>query len=152
MTEHQHRPNGGIVRYARLLVSFCLMIGLGLLMAHGIAPGGPVQERLDLPGWIDDPGNSVANVFFALAALNLLIVWAWLIRCAAKGDFLRLAEGILVGSAVVGTLLFLTTHLLLSISAHQDRRDGTLVPVLSSDQTGPSIGGSFGDAITNRVA
>ena len=110
MTEHQHRPNGGIVRCARLLVSlsFCLMIGLGLLMAHGIAPGGPVQERLDLPGWIDDPGNSVANVFFALAALNLLIVWAWLIRCAAKGDFLRLAEGILVGSAVVGTLLFLT--------------------------------------------
>ena len=43
-----------------------------------------------------------------LATVNLVIVWAWLIRCAAKNDFLRLGAGLLAGAVIVGTLLFLT--------------------------------------------
>jgi hypothetical protein len=103
-----------IGRILKLLfcLSFFVMIGIGLLMAYGLIPGSRGQQRLQVLGWDysdwGDPSTMVPNVFFLLATVNLVIVWVWLIRCAAKGDFLRLGAGLLVGAVIVSILLFLT--------------------------------------------
>jgi len=52
--------------------------------------------------------GSLGKIFFSLAAINLVLVWGWLIHCAARLDFLRLAAGLLAGTAIIGGLLFLT--------------------------------------------
>ena len=95
-----------------LCLSFFVMIGIGLLMAYGLVPGSRGPQGLEVLGWDyydwGDPRTLAPNVFFMLATVNLVIVWAWLIRCAAKGDFLRLGAGLLVGAVIIGTLLFLT--------------------------------------------
>ena len=95
-----------------LCLSFFVMIGIGLLMAYGLVPGSRGQQGLEVLGWDyydwGDPRTLAPDVFFLLATVNLVIVWAWLIRCAAKGDFLRLGAGLLVGAVIIGTLLFLT--------------------------------------------
>ena len=81
-------------------------------MAYGLVPGSRGPQGLEVLGWDyydwGDPRTLAPNVFFMLATVNLVIVWAWLIRCAAKGDFLRLGAGLLVGAVIIGTLLFLT--------------------------------------------
>jgi hypothetical protein len=103
-----------ISRVLKLLffLSFLVMSGIGLLMAYGLVPGSRGQQRLQVLGWDysdwGDPGTMLPNVFFLLATVNLVIVWAWLIRCAAKGDFLRLGAGLLVGAVIISILLFLT--------------------------------------------
>ena len=93
-------------------LSFLVMVGIGFLMAYGLVPAGRAQQGLELAGWHDfdwsDLRKSIPHVFFVLATVNLVVVWAWLIRCAASGDFLRLAGGLLVGAAIIGTLIFLT--------------------------------------------
>ena len=87
------------------------MAGIGLLMAYGLIPGSHGGRGLEI-GWDyhdwDDSQALAINLFFTLATANLLVVWAWLIRCAAKGDFLRLAAGLLTGAAIIGAMLFLT--------------------------------------------
>lgn len=50
----------------------------------------------------------LGQVFFSLSAVNLVLIWGWLIHCAAKLDFLRFFAGLLAGSAIVAALLFLT--------------------------------------------
>ncbi|MGA7393621.1 MAG: hypothetical protein WBW78_13285 [Terrimicrobiaceae bacterium] len=88
------------------------MAGIGLLMAYGLIPGSHGGRGLEITGWDyhdwDDSQTLTINLFFTLATANLLVVWAWLIRCAAKGDFLRLAAGLLTGAAIIGAMLFLT--------------------------------------------
>ncbi len=102
---------GRILRLV-LCLGFSVMIGIGLLMAYELVPGSRGSQRLEVLGWDyydwSDPHAVIPNVFFTLATVNLVIVWAWLIRCAAKGDFLRLGAGLLVGAVIIGTLLFVT--------------------------------------------
>ncbi|HEY5779830.1 MAG TPA: hypothetical protein VIT00_13890 [Terrimicrobiaceae bacterium] len=97
---------------ALLCISFGVMILIGLLMAYGLVPKIRGSQGLEVSGWDDydagDPWAFLARVFFGLATINLLLVWGWLIHCAARHDFLRLFAGILVGAAIIGALLFLT--------------------------------------------
>ena len=98
--------------YLLFCLSVCSMTGIGLLMAYGLIPGSHGGRGLEITGWDyhdwDDSQALAINLFFTLATANLLVVWAWLIRCAAKGDFLRLAAGLLAGAAIIGAMLFLT--------------------------------------------
>jgi hypothetical protein len=95
--------------YLLFCLSICFMTGIGLLMAHGLIAG---SRGLEVSGWNygnwHEPQAFLINLFFTLATANLLVVWAWLIRCAAKGDFLRLVAGFLAGAAIIGALLLLT--------------------------------------------
>jgi hypothetical protein len=88
------------------------MTGIGLLMAYGLIPGSRGGRGLEVSGWDyhnwGNPQAFVTNLFFTLATANLLAVWGWLIRCAARGDFFRLIAGLLVGAVIIGALLFLT--------------------------------------------
>jgi hypothetical protein len=95
-----------------LCLSFAIMIAIGVLMAYGVIPAADVSHRLEVLGWEYQNGSEtrgfLINVFFTLATVNLLSIWLWLIRCAAQGDFLRLGAGLLLGTAIVAALLFLT--------------------------------------------
>lgn len=94
-----------------LWVSFGAMIGIGLLMAYGMVPGIWGGRASEIMGWDFAPsgqGGFLGKVFFGLSAINLLLIWGWLIHCAARLDVLRLLAGILAGTAIVGALLFLT--------------------------------------------
>lgn len=95
-----------------LWASFGLMIGLGLLMAYGLIPGIRGGQASEMIGWdkfVSTAADGVlGRVFFSLSAVNLVLIWGWLIHCAARLDFWRLFEGIFAGVAIVGALLFLT--------------------------------------------
>ena len=103
-----------IWRLLRLLLwlSFGVMIGIGLLMGYELIPRSSGNPRLEVLGWTyrnwGDSHAFLINVFFTLATLNLLMVWAWLIRCAAKGDFPRLIAGLFAGAVIITILLTLT--------------------------------------------
>ena len=88
------------------------MIAIGLLMGYELIPRSSGNSGLEALGWTyrnwGDSRAFLINVFFTLATLNLLMVWAWLIRCAAKGNFLRLIEGLLVAALIIAILLALT--------------------------------------------
>jgi hypothetical protein len=92
-----------------LSLSFGMMIVIGLLMAYELLPTSHSNRAFEAPtrDWAD-PGAFLINTFFTLATLNLLVIWAWLIRCAAHNDFLRLTAGLLVGALIISTLLVLT--------------------------------------------
>jgi hypothetical protein len=95
-----------------LSLSFGMMIVIGLLMAYGMIPATRSHRGLEVLGWEYQNGSELtgflSNAFFSLATVNLLLVWAWLIRCAARGDFLRLGAGLLVGTLIIAALLLLT--------------------------------------------
>ncbi|HEY5954169.1 MAG TPA: hypothetical protein VIT18_07380 [Terrimicrobiaceae bacterium] len=97
---------------ALLCLSFGAMIALGLLMAYGLVPGIRGGRMAEVIEWSDfarsASDGSLGKIFFSLAAINLVLVWGWLIHCAARLDFLRLAAGLLAGTAIIGGLLFLT--------------------------------------------
>jgi hypothetical protein len=101
-------------RIANLLLSlsFGTMIATGLLMGYGMIPGVRSSRGVEVLGWEYQDGRDLrgflANVFFTLATLNLFLVWVWLIRCGARGGFLRLGAGLFVGAVIIATLLFLT--------------------------------------------
>jgi hypothetical protein len=95
-----------------LWLSFGVMITIGLLMGYELIPRSSGSPGLETLGWTyrnwGDSHAFLINVFFTLATLNLLMVWTWLIRCAAKGDFLRLIAGLLIGAVIIAILLALT--------------------------------------------
>jgi hypothetical protein len=95
-----------------LWASFGLMIGLGLLMAYGLVPemrGGQASELIGWDNFVSTATDGVlGRIFFSLSAVNLVLIWGWLIHCAARLDFWRLFEGIFAGVAIIGALLFLT--------------------------------------------
>lgn len=88
------------------------MIALGLLMAYGLVPGIRGGRMAEVIEWRDfarsASDGSLGKIFFSLAAINLVLVWGWLIHCAARLDFLRLAAGLLTATAIIVGLLFLT--------------------------------------------
>ncbi|HEU4679701.1 MAG TPA: hypothetical protein VFS35_09285 [Terrimicrobiaceae bacterium] len=95
-----------------LCLSFGVMIALGLLMAYGLVPGIRGGRMAEVIEWRDfarsASDGSLGKIFFSLAAINLVLVWGWLIHCAARLDFLRLAAGLLTATAIIVGLLFLT--------------------------------------------
>ena len=88
------------------------MIAIGALMAYGLVPGirgGQASEMVAWETFVHSRQEGVlAKVFFSLSAVNLVLIWGWLIHCAARLDFLRLFAGALAGAAIVAALLFLT--------------------------------------------
>jgi hypothetical protein len=95
-----------------LCLSFGVMIAIGAMMAYGLIPaiqGGQASEMIAWETFIHPRQEGVlGKVFFSLSAVNLVLIWGWLIHCAARLDFLRLFAGILAGAAIVAALLFLT--------------------------------------------
>jgi hypothetical protein len=93
-------------------LSFGVMIVIGVLMAYGLVPairGGQASEILAWETFVHPQQEGVlGKVFFSLSAVNLVLIWGWLIHCAARLDFLRLFAGALAGAAIVAALLFLT--------------------------------------------
>ena len=93
-------------------LSFGVMIAIGALMAYGLVPairGGQASEMIAWETFVHPKQDgALAKVFFSLSAVNLVLIWGWLIHCAARLDFLRLFAGVLVGAAIVAALLFLT--------------------------------------------
>ena len=93
-------------------VSFGVMIAIGVLMAYGLVPairGGQASEMIAWETFLHPRQEGVlGKVFFSLSAVNLVLIWGWLIHCAARLDFVRLFGGILAGAAIVAALLFLT--------------------------------------------
>jgi hypothetical protein len=95
-----------------LCLSFGVMIVIGVLMAYGVAPairGGQASEMIAWETFVYPQQEGVlGKAFFSLSAVNLVLIWGWLIHCAATLDFLRLFAGALTGAAIVAALLFLT--------------------------------------------
>ena len=102
----------GTIFRALFCLSFGVMIAIGALMAFGLVPairGGQASEMIAWETFVHPRQEGVlAKVFFSLSAINLVLIWGWLIHCAARLDFLRLFTGALVGAAIVAALLFLT--------------------------------------------
>jgi hypothetical protein len=102
----------GIIFRGLFCLSFGVMIAIGALMAYGLVPairGGQASEMIAWETFVHPRQEGVlAKVFFSLSAVNLVLIWGWLIHCAARLDFLRLFAGALVGVAIVAVLLFLT--------------------------------------------
>lgn len=94
-----------------LYLSFCAMLGTGLLMAYRLVPGSRGGQGLEVLGWNrhewGDFHTWIAFLFVALLLVHLGLNWSWLVKCAAKGHPWRLAAGLLAGAAIVVTFLFL---------------------------------------------
>jgi hypothetical protein len=94
-----------------LYLSFCVMVGTGLMMAYRLIPGSRGGQGLEILGWNrhqwGDLHRWVSYGFVALIVVHLALNWSWLVKCAAKGHAWRLASGLLAGAAIIGTLLFL---------------------------------------------
>jgi mono/diheme cytochrome c family protein len=94
-----------------LYLSFCVMIGTGLLMAYRLVPGSLGGQGLEVLRWDrhqwGDLHRWISYLFVALMLVHLALNWNWLVKCAAKGHPWRLGAGLLAGAAIVGTLLFL---------------------------------------------
>ena len=88
------------------------MIAIGVLMAYGLVPairGGQASEIIAWETFVHPQQEGVlGKVFFGLTAVNLVLIWGWLIHCAARLDFLRLFAGALAGATIIAALLFLT--------------------------------------------
>ena len=88
------------------------MIAIGALMAYRLVPGirgGQASEMIAWETFVHPRKQGVlAQLFFSLSAVNLVLIWGWLIHCAARLDFLRLFAGALAGAAIVAAFLFLT--------------------------------------------
>ncbi len=98
-----------------LYLSFCVMIGTGLLMAYRLVPGSRGGQGLEVLGWNrhdwGDLHTWVSYAFIALVVAHLAINWTWLMKCAARGHAWRLAAGLLLGAAIIGTFFLLpVTH------------------------------------------
>ena len=84
--------------FRRLLcLSFGVMIAIGALMAYGLVPairGGQASELIAWETFVHPRQEGVlGKLFFSLSAVNLVLIWGWLIHCAARLDFLRLFAG-----------------------------------------------------------
>ncbi len=94
-----------------LYLSFCVMIGTGLMMAYRLVPGSRGGRGLEVLGWNrhqwGDLHTWVAYLFVILILVHLALNWTWLVKCAAKGRAWRLAAGLLAGAAIIGAFLFL---------------------------------------------
>jgi hypothetical protein len=102
----------GIIFRGILWLSFGMMIAIGMLMAYGLVPGIRGGEASEMIAWetfvYPRQEGTLGKVFFSLSAVNLVLIWGWLIHCAAKLDFLRFFGGIFAGAAIIAALLFLT--------------------------------------------
>jgi hypothetical protein len=102
-----------IRRFLNLLLylSFCVMIGTGLMMAYRLLPGSRGGKGLEVLGWNrhqwGDLHTWVAYLFVILILVHLALNWTWLVKCAAKGRAWRLAAGLLAGAAIIGVFLLL---------------------------------------------
>ena len=94
-----------------LYLSFCVMIGTGLLMAYRLVPGSRGGQGLEMLGWNrhewGDLHTWISYLFVALVVAHLAMSWTWLVKCAARGHAWRLAAGLLAGAAIIATLLLL---------------------------------------------
>lgn len=94
-----------------LYLSFCAMIGTGLLMAFRLIPGNRGGRGLEVWGWSrhewGDLHTWISYLFIALVVLHLVLHWAWLAKCAASGHLWRLVLGLIVGLAIITAFLFL---------------------------------------------
>jgi len=88
------------------------MVAIGALMAYGLVPairGGEASELMAWETFVHPRQEGVlGKIFFSLSAINLVLIWGWLIHCAARLDALRLFAGVLAGAAIIAALLFLT--------------------------------------------
>ena len=94
-----------------LYLSFCVMVGTGLLMAYRLIPGSRGGQGLEVLGWNRHEWGAlhtwVSYVFITLVAAHLAINWAWLTKVAAKGHAWHLGAGLLAGGLIIGTFLLL---------------------------------------------
>ena len=96
-----------------LYLSFCVMVGTGLLMAYRLIPGSRGGQGLEVLGWNRHEWGAlhtwVSYVFITLVAAHLAINWTWLTKVAAKGHAWHLGAGLLAGGLIIGTFLLLPT-------------------------------------------
>lgn len=94
-----------------LYLSFCVMIGSGLLLAYRLLPGSRGGQGLTLLGWgrhdWGDLHTWVSYVFIALTILHLVINWKWLVKVASQDHVWRLLAGLLVGLGIIAAFLLL---------------------------------------------
>lgn len=92
-----------------LYLSFCIMIGTGLLMGCRLIPGARGGQGLEVLGWNRHEWGAlhtwVSYAFIALVAAHLAIHWSWLTKVAAKGHAWRLGAGLLAGAVIIGAFL-----------------------------------------------
>ena len=94
-----------------LYLSFCAMVGTGLLMAFRLIPGSRGGRGLEVWGWSrhewGDLHTWISYLFIALVVLHLALHWAWLTKCAASGHLWRLVLGLIVGLSIIAAFLLL---------------------------------------------
>lgn len=94
-----------------LYLSFCTLIGTGLLMAFRLIPGNRGGQGLQVLGWNrhqwGDLHAWVSYGFAALVVWHLVINWAWLKKVAASDHVWRLIVGLIAGVAIIGAFLVL---------------------------------------------
>jgi len=98
-----------------LYLSFCTLVGTGLLMAFRLIPGSRGGQGLEVLGWSrhdwGDLHTWISYLFIALVALHMVINWTWLAKVAAKGHLWRVAIGLIVGLSIIAAFLLLPiTH------------------------------------------
>ncbi len=98
-----------------LYLSFCAMLGTGLLMSLRLVPGSRGGRGLEVLGWDrhqwGDLHTWIAYAFAILLAAHLVLAWAWLKKVAAKGHLWRLIIGLAIGLTIIlGFLLLPVTR------------------------------------------
>ena len=98
-----------------LYLSFCTLVGTGLLMAFRLIPGSRGGQGLEVLGWSrhdwGDLHTWISYLFIALIALHMAINWTWLAKVAAKGHLWRVVIGLIVGLSIITAFLLLpVTH------------------------------------------
>lgn len=98
-----------------LYLSFCAMLGTGLLLAFRLVPGSRGGRGLEVLGWDrhqwGDLHTWLGYAFAILLAAHLVLAWAWLKKVAAKGHLWRLIAGFAAGLAVIlGIVLLPVSH------------------------------------------
>lgn len=93
-----------------LYLTFCVMIGTGLLLNYKLPPrsqglmvlGSTRHEWGHLHFWI-------SLLFISLVLFHLILNWPWLVKCAAKGKLWKTASGLLAGLLIILGILILPT-------------------------------------------
>ena len=94
-----------------LYLSFCAMLGTGLLLAFRLVPGSRGGRGLEALGWDrhqwGDLHTWLSYAFAILLVAHLVLAWVWLKKVAAKGQLWRLVAGFAVGLAIIFGIVLL---------------------------------------------
>lgn len=94
-----------------LYLSFCFIVGTGLLIQYKLLPGSEGGHGLSALGmgrhdW-GDLHFYVSLAFIAFIILHIVLSWGWLKRVAANKQVWAVLLGLGVGVVLIGSIFFL---------------------------------------------